>query len=106
MNFVREFKSGKLNLNRLNYAMIMLIPKEPKAKHLKEVQTHQLYHYNFKIFAKALNNRLIEVAERLISPNQTTFIKVIFILEIVVEDMKLFMIFIEKGNQYYPEVRL
>jgi hypothetical protein len=37
MNFVREFKSGKLNLNRLNYAMIMLIPKEPKAKHLKEV---------------------------------------------------------------------
>ena len=36
------------------------------------------------MFAKALNNRLIKLADRLICPNQTTFIKGRFILESVV----------------------
>ena len=42
-----------------------------------------------------MNNRLIKVADRLIFVNQTTFIEGRFILESVVADMKLFMIFIE-----------
>ena len=36
------------------------------------------------IFGKALNNRLLRVADRLISKNQTAFIKGRFILESVV----------------------
>jgi len=43
-----------------------------------------LLNCSFKIFGKALNNRLIKIADRLISKNQTTFIKGIFILESVV----------------------
>lgn len=43
-----------------------------------------LLNCKFKIFGKALNNRLIKVADRLISKNQTAFIKGRFILESVV----------------------
>lgn len=37
MSLVKDFESGKLNLDRLNYAMITLIPKEPEAKNLKKL---------------------------------------------------------------------
>lgn len=36
MNLVKDFESGRLNLDRLNYAMITLIPKEADAKNLKK----------------------------------------------------------------------
>jgi len=84
MRLVRDFESGNLNLDRLNYAMITLIPKEPDATHLKKFRPISLINCSFKIFAKALNNRLIKVADRLICTNQTTFIKRRFILESVV----------------------
>jgi hypothetical protein len=35
MNLVKDFESRHLNLDRLNYAVITLIPKEPEAKLLK-----------------------------------------------------------------------
>ena len=75
MRLVRDFESGNLNLDRLNYAMITLIPKEPDATHLKKFRPISLINCSFKIFAKALNNRLIKVVDRLICPNQTAFIK-------------------------------
>jgi len=84
MSLVKEFESGHLNLDRLNYAMITLIPKEHEAKVLKKFRPISLLNCSFKIFSKALNNRLIKVADRLISPNQTMFIKGRFILESVV----------------------
>ena len=84
MSLVKEFESGHLNLDRLNYAMITLIPKEHEAKVLKKFRPISLLNCSFKIFSKALNNILIKVADRLISPNQTMFIKGRFILESVV----------------------
>jgi len=84
MNLVKDFKTDQLNLDRLNYAIITLIPKEDKAKHLKKFRPISLINCSFKVFAKALNNRLIKLADRLICPNQTTFIKGRFILESVV----------------------
>jgi len=84
MRLVRDFESGLLNLDRLNSAMITLIPKEPDATHLKKFRPIRLINCSFKIFAKALNNRLIKVADRLTCPNQTAFIKGRFILESVV----------------------
>jgi len=83
-NLVREFEKGQLNLDRLIYGLITLIPKEPEAKVLKKFRPIGLLNCSFKIFGKALNNRLIKIADRLISKNQTTFIKGIFILESVV----------------------
>lgn len=58
------FEHDKLNLDRLNYAMITLIPKEPEAKNLKKkIRPISLINCSFKIFAKLLNNRLIKVAK-------------------------------------------
>ena len=84
INLVRSFKRGDLNLERLNFAMITLIPKEPEAKTLKKFQPISLLNCNFKFFGKLLNNRLIAVADRLIASNQTAFIKGRYILESVV----------------------
>jgi len=84
MNLVKDFESGQLNLDRINYAIITLIPKEAEAKHLKKFRPISLINCSFKIFAKALNNRLIRLAARLICANQTAFIKGRFILESVV----------------------
>jgi len=84
MKVVKDFESGHLNLDRLNYAVVTLIPKEPEARLLKKFRPISLLSCSFKIFGKALNNRLIRVADRLIYKNQTVFIKGIFILESVV----------------------
>jgi hypothetical protein len=74
-NLIKDFEAEKLNLDRLNYAMITLIPKEPEATHLKKFRPISLINCSFKIFAKALNNRLFKIADRLICSNQTAFIK-------------------------------
>jgi hypothetical protein len=81
MNLVKKFESGDLNLDRLNYALITLIPKELDAKLLRPIS---LLNCSFKMFGKALTNRLIKVADRLISKNQFAFIKGRFILESMV----------------------
>ena len=69
------FERDELDLARLNYAMITLIPKENEAKHLKKFRPIRLINCSFKIFAKAMNNRLIRIADRLIASNQTPSLK-------------------------------
>jgi hypothetical protein len=84
MNLVKDFESGHLNLDRLNYAMITSIPKEADAKNLKKFRPISLINCSFEVFAKAMNNRLTKVADRLICANQKAFLKGRFILESVV----------------------
>ena len=84
MNLVRKFEIGELDITRLNYVMLTLLPKEPDATDLKKFRPITLINCSFKIFSKALNNRLIKISERLISPNQTAFIKGRYIIESVV----------------------
>jgi hypothetical protein len=69
MKVVKDFETGRLNLDRINYALITLIPKEPKARLLKKFRPISLLNCIFKIFDKALNNRLIKIADRLIAKN-------------------------------------
>jgi hypothetical protein len=83
MQLVNSFSREHLNLDRLNYAMITLIPKESEAKTLK-FRPISLINCSFKIFDKMLNNWLVGVVDRLIASNQTTFIKGRYILESVV----------------------
>jgi hypothetical protein len=78
------FEKGEVNLARLNYAIITLIPKEGEAKNLKKFRPISLIYCNFKIFSKAINNRLVLICDRLLSHNQTTFVKGIFILESII----------------------
>lgn len=84
LNLFRAFEDGSLNLARLNYATVVLIPKENEAKSLKKFRPISLLNCSFKIFSKVLNNRSIKICDRLIAPNQSSFIKGRFILESVV----------------------
>jgi hypothetical protein len=84
MAIVKEFQTGKANMARLNYAMIILIPKEEEAKSLKKFRPISLINCSFNVFAKALNTKLERRCNRLLAPNQTTFVKGRYILESVV----------------------
>ena len=84
MNVVKGFENDNVNIARLNYVMLTLIPKEAEATELKKFRPIALINCSFKIISKALNNRLIKICDRLISSNQTAFIKGRYILEIVV----------------------
>jgi hypothetical protein len=84
MPLVRGFETGKINMARLNYIMIILIPKQDEAKSLRKFRPISLINYSFKVFAKALNNRLEMICNRLVAHNQTAFMKERFILESVV----------------------
>jgi hypothetical protein len=74
MAIVRAFERGDVNITRLNYAMVILIPKEEEAKSLKKFRPISLINYSFKIFAKTLNSRLESISNRLLAPNQSVFL--------------------------------
>jgi hypothetical protein len=73
-----------LNIARLNYEMVILIPKEENANTLKKFRPISLINYNFKVVVKAINNRLDIICDRLLASNQTTFVKARYILKSVV----------------------
>jgi hypothetical protein len=73
-----------LDLYRLNFAMITLIPKENEARSMKKFRPISLLNCSFKIFTKVLTNRLAKIIDRLISYHQSAFIRGRFILESVV----------------------
>jgi hypothetical protein len=84
MAIVKMFEKGEINITRLNYAMIILIPKEEEARSLKKFRPISLINWSFKIFAKALNNRLEKICDKLLAANQTAFVKGKYILESMV----------------------
>ena len=75
MALVREFESGNLNVSRLNYAIITLIPKELDARDMKKFIPISLGNCSLKIISKAITNRISPIGSRIIANNQTTFIK-------------------------------
>ena len=79
-----EWNRRNLDLFRLNFSLLTLIPKEPDAVTIQKFRPIALINCSFKIFSKCVANRLGVVCEKLISPNQTAFIKGRFILESVV----------------------
>ena len=54
MSLVRDFESGSLNVARLNYAIITLIPKEPDARDMKKFRPISLGNCSLKIILKLL----------------------------------------------------
>jgi hypothetical protein len=79
-----KFHKGELNLSRLNYGLISLIPKLKEANNIKQFRPICLLGVNYKWFTKVLTKRLIGVAETVISRTQTTFLPRRNILEGVV----------------------
>jgi hypothetical protein len=84
LNLFDAWFDEKLDIFRLNFAMITLIPKENDARTMKKFMPISLLNCSFKIFCKVLTNRLAKIIGRLISQNQSAFIKGRYILESVV----------------------
>ena len=84
MALVTDFENGTLDVQRLNYSIVTLIPKEPDAKNMRKFRPICLSNCSVKIFSKAMTNRVAPVGDRLLSPCQSAFVRGIFILESVV----------------------
>jgi hypothetical protein len=84
LDMFKDWHLGNLDLFRLNFSLLTLIPKEPDARTIQKFRPIALTNCNFNFFSKCVTNRLGVVSEELISPNQTAFIRGRFILESVV----------------------
>jgi mannosylglycoprotein endo-beta-mannosidase len=74
LRMFRDWNKGELDLFRLNFSLLTLIPKEPEAKTIHKFRSIALTNCSFKIFSKCVTNRLGPISEDLITPNQTAFI--------------------------------
>jgi hypothetical protein len=79
-----EFYDGKLDLFRLNFAMLTLIPKAKDASEMKLFRPISLLNCSFKIFSNVLTLRQEKVSQRLVAKEQSAFISGRFILESIV----------------------
>jgi hypothetical protein len=75
---------GELNLHRLNYGMISLMPKSKEANNIRQFRSICVLNIDYKIFTKVLTKRLSSLVDKLISKSQTAFIPGRFILEGVI----------------------
>jgi hypothetical protein len=69
-----EFHVVKLPLHSLNFGTIILLLKCREASHIKQYRSICLLNVSFKFFTKVATNRISQVAQKVISPSQTTFI--------------------------------
>lgn len=84
VSLFEDFHKGDLDLHRLNFAMLTLIPKIPEARNMKNFRPISLINCSFKIFSKVLTLRLGKISQRLVASNQSAFIKGRYILDSVV----------------------
>ncbi|WVZ50554.1 hypothetical protein U9M48_001796 [Paspalum notatum var. saurae] len=78
-----EMVAGELDISRLNFALITLIPKVEEASNMRNFRPISLINCSFKMISKLLTIRFGKVMQRLIAPNQSAFIKNRYILESV-----------------------
>jgi hypothetical protein len=67
MKMVYDFNLNKLDLKRLNYGVITLVPKLKEANTIKQYRFICLLNVDFKIFPKMLSDRITPMADKLIS---------------------------------------
>jgi mannosylglycoprotein endo-beta-mannosidase len=79
-----DFHKGALDIKRLNFGVITLVPKVQDANNIKQYMPICLLNVDYKGFTKVLTERLTPVAKEVIGENQTSFIKERNILEGVV----------------------
>jgi hypothetical protein len=84
LDLFSDFYQDKLDLYKLNFALITIIPKEKDARVMSKFRSISLLNCSYNFFTKVLTNRIGVVADRLIASNQTSFIKGRYILESVV----------------------
>jgi len=84
INMFHDMHSGDLPLFSLNFGVISLLPKTREANKIQQYRPICLLNVSFKIFTKVATGRINLVADHLISPTQTTFMRGQNILEGVV----------------------
>lgn len=79
-----DLHAGHLELFRLNFGEITLLPKVNEAERIQQYRPICLLNVSFKIFTKVATIRLNSVAEHVIRPSQTAFMQRRNILDAVV----------------------
>jgi hypothetical protein len=69
-----SFYKGELNLSRLNYGMISLIPKLKEANNIKQFRPICLLGTDYKWITKVLTKRLASVADSVVNMTQISFL--------------------------------
>ena len=67
--------SGQLEIFRLNFGEIILLPKINEAERIQQYRPICLLNVSFKIFTKAATIRLNSVADHVVRPTQTAFMQ-------------------------------
>jgi hypothetical protein len=75
------FMRGTVDIARLNFGVLSLIPKVSGAGNIRQFRPITLINVPFKICAKACTTRLVPIAHHMINRNQSTFIRGRNILE-------------------------
>ena len=70
-----DFYENKVDISRMNYGIITLLPKVSDAFRIQQFRLICLLNCLYKLITKVLTIRLEKVAEKLIHPNQTAFMK-------------------------------
>lgn len=84
MRLFEDLHNDCLDIKRLNYGAITLVPKVKEANNIKKYRPICLLNVDYKGVTKTLNNRLLTVAKEVIGANRTGFVKGRNILEGVV----------------------
>jgi hypothetical protein len=79
LEILNGFALGRVDIARLNFRILSLLPKVPGADNIKQYRPIALINVIFKLVSKAFACRLSPVAHRVISQSQTAFIKGRFI---------------------------
>jgi hypothetical protein len=76
-----DFYVGKLDLFRLNFALLTLIPKVEDDTEMKFFRPISLLNCSFKFFSKLVTPRLERASQILVAKERSVFIREGFILE-------------------------
>src|SRR4051812_9967785 len=79
LQILNGFILGTVDVARLNFGILSLLPKVLGADNIKQFRPIALINVLFKLIAKAFATRLSPIAHRIIAPSQMAFIKGRFI---------------------------
>ena len=71
----KDFHAEHLDIKRMNFGVITLVPKVKEANVIKQYRPICLLNVDYKWITKTLTNKLTPVANEIIDRNQTGFIK-------------------------------
>jgi hypothetical protein len=75
LHILNDFVVGRIDISRLSFRILSLIPKVPGADQVSQFRPIGSINVIFKIISKTYATRLDPIADKIISPNQTAFIK-------------------------------